>query len=392
MSTYKVIQDIEAEDKLVGPLTLRQFIYAGICAFLLYLCFFAYTKGVAFMIAFFLPPALFTGFLAVPWHGDQPTEVWALAKIRFIMKPRVRIWDQSGAKELVTITVPKKIERNLTDGLSQTEVRSRLYALANTIDSRGWAVKNANLNVSTVSTPVYNQSDRIVDATMLPQNVSSVDVRADDDILDASANPIAQHFDTMINQAAVSQRQQLIEQMQAPIPQSPPVATPAPMPITNPAPVTPPQQADYWFMHQTAPVAGQSTFASSAVLSPGTPAQTTPYSTPQASLPTEEETALLERLKAEELNQVAPTDHMKHIKTPEQLAEEARMIAAEQARLAAEKSAEMARLQQKAQVTSEAHAAIMNLARNDDQDIATLARRARKEAHTDNDEVVISLH
>ena len=29
MATYKVIQDIEAEDKLIGPLTLRQFIYAG---------------------------------------------------------------------------------------------------------------------------------------------------------------------------------------------------------------------------------------------------------------------------------------------------------------------------------------------------------------------------
>ncbi len=30
MSTYKVIQDIEAEDKLLGPLTLRQFIYAAV--------------------------------------------------------------------------------------------------------------------------------------------------------------------------------------------------------------------------------------------------------------------------------------------------------------------------------------------------------------------------
>jgi len=30
MATYKVIQDIEAEDKLLGPMTLRQFIYAVI--------------------------------------------------------------------------------------------------------------------------------------------------------------------------------------------------------------------------------------------------------------------------------------------------------------------------------------------------------------------------
>ena len=75
MSTYKVLQDIEAEDKLVGPLTLRQFIYAAISAFLLYLSFFAYTKNVAFLMVFFLPPAFLIGFLAIPWHGDQPTEI-----------------------------------------------------------------------------------------------------------------------------------------------------------------------------------------------------------------------------------------------------------------------------------------------------------------------------
>ncbi|MGH7158305.1 MAG: PrgI family mobile element protein [Candidatus Saccharimonadales bacterium] len=35
MATYKVIQDIEAEDKILGPLTLRQFIYAGVAAILI---------------------------------------------------------------------------------------------------------------------------------------------------------------------------------------------------------------------------------------------------------------------------------------------------------------------------------------------------------------------
>jgi hypothetical protein len=30
MATYKVLQDIEAEDKLLGPLTLKQFIFAAV--------------------------------------------------------------------------------------------------------------------------------------------------------------------------------------------------------------------------------------------------------------------------------------------------------------------------------------------------------------------------
>ena len=99
MATYKVIQDVEAEDRLVGPLTLRQFIYTAIAAVAGWLAFIALTKGAAFMLVLLLPIMLLAGFLAAPWGGDQPTEIWAVAKLRFYLKPRRRIWDQSGTKE-----------------------------------------------------------------------------------------------------------------------------------------------------------------------------------------------------------------------------------------------------------------------------------------------------
>src|SRR6185437_12722766 len=134
MATYKVIQDIEAEDKLVGPLTLRQFIYAGIAALSGYLGFLFATKGAAFMLALFVPVVFVCGFFAFPWGRDQPTEIWALAKIRFMLKPRRRIWDQGGVRDLVTITAPKVVEIVRTNGLNQDEVHSRLQALADTID------------------------------------------------------------------------------------------------------------------------------------------------------------------------------------------------------------------------------------------------------------------
>ena len=69
MATYKVIQDIEAEDKLVGPLTLRQFIYAGVSAVALYICFLAYTGHATFLLAVFLPIAAASGFFAFPWSA-----------------------------------------------------------------------------------------------------------------------------------------------------------------------------------------------------------------------------------------------------------------------------------------------------------------------------------
>lgn len=370
MSTYKVIQDIEAEDKLVGPLTLRQFIYAGIAAICLYLSFLAVTKGATFMLVIFLPIAGTTGFFAFPWGKDQPTEVWALAKIRFALKPRKRIWDQSGVKEMVTVTVPKKVERALTDGLNQDEVRSRLSALADTIDSRGWVVKNVNLNSYDQATYAPAVSDRLVDASALPQEVSNVDVQAADDILDEAANPIAAHFDSMINASSAAHRQQLMAQMRQPT-----VAA-------QPQPAAPQAPNDYWFMQQQPAVAaGQASFASAPVVAPS--AAVNPPLVPQAATPTAEEEALVKKFKAENSSQTAAYSHMKTLRTPEEIQEdEARQaVAVAQAAAVA-----------KPPVTPKDQAVIINLAQNDDLDVATIARQAHKQAEGDSNEVVISLH
>jgi len=392
MSTYKVIQDIEAEDKLVGPLTLRQFIYAGIAALCLWLGFLCATKHAAFLLVFFLPVAGVTGFFAFPWGQDQPTEVWALAKIRFAIKPRRRIWDQSGAKQLVTITVPKKIERQLTNGLDQDEVHSRLNALASTIDSRGWAIKNVNVNLASQAILPTTQSDRLVAPNSMPQEVSNFDVRASDDMLDESANPVAQHFETMINASAAAHRQQIIEQMQQPLPPTPPARAPFQPPIPTPAPIQAtagpaPQMgaqppADYWFLQQPAAApAGQTVFADTQVVLPGNPG-VQPIAAPQAAIPTAEEEALVEKLKQENSSQTVAYGHLRTLKTPAQLAAEE----------AAQRAAAAAAAAAKPKVTPQDQAAIMNLANNDDLDVATLARQAHREVEqSDGGEVVISL-
>jgi PrgI family protein len=214
VAEYKLIQDIEAEDKILGPLTLRQFIFAMIAVFLLYLCFIALTKHVIFLLAIFLPPAIFFGFFALPFGRDQPTEVWFLAKLRFWFKPRRRVWNQSGIKELVTITAPKKVEPVLTNGLSQTEVHSRLQALAQTLDSRGWAVKHAtDPEVYTPSVVMSGSSDRLLGLDSLPQEVPSDDNANPQDMLDETASPIARQFDNMINHSSQVRRQELVSRL-----------------------------------------------------------------------------------------------------------------------------------------------------------------------------------
>ena len=215
MATYKVIQDIEAEDHILGPLTLKQFIYGLVCVFFLYISFVSLTKHLDWLLIFFLPPAGIVGFLAFPFVRDQPTEIWVLAKIRFLFMPRKRIWDQNGIKDPLTITAPKKIEHSYTNGLSQTEVKSRLKTLADIIDSRGWAMKNVNPNtLSTISLiKPEEDSDRLISPMDIPQPVPDNDIAPTDDIMDDLNNPVAHQFSQMINASTKLHKEQLIQSL-----------------------------------------------------------------------------------------------------------------------------------------------------------------------------------
>lgn len=376
MATYKVLQDIEAEDKILGPLTLRQFIYGLIAALMLYLSYLVTSRGLAFMLVFFLPVALVFGFFTFPWGRDQPTEVWALAKIRFFIKPRRKIWSQSGIRELVTITAPKKELENLGPRLSQTEVKSRLHALADTIDSRGWAVKNANVNMATPALMLQQPagSDRLVDFGALPQPTLAIDVQAADDILDEKSNPRAAQFDSLINASEKAHRQK-IEQELSQVDQ-PGAAAPA--------------ANNYWFLNQT-PQA-----------SAGTPSDAVTFTTqvvdpgagPSASsTPTVDEDALARQL--DEQKQKSPTaNYYGHMPTILPLSQQKQATpvpvppAANPAAPAPAQGAGAVPAVTPPQVTPAKQAAILQLANNDDLNVATLAREAKR---SDEDEVVVKL-
>jgi hypothetical protein len=213
MATYKLIQDIEADDKLLGPLSFRQFIYAVVTVIMLYLSFIIIKHGAAILSVGTLPIAFLAGFLAFPFGKDQPTEVWAISKLRFYIKPRRRIWAQSGIKELVTVTVPKHVEIQRTDGLSEDEVRSRLQALANTIDSRGWAIKNVSGLMGSQFN--LNDSDRLISVDALPQDVPDEVIPASEDLFDETANPIAMQVGQMLSADTAHRHQALIENLNA---------------------------------------------------------------------------------------------------------------------------------------------------------------------------------
>lgn len=413
MATYKVIQDIEAEDKLLGPLSLRQFIYAVISLGALFMCYLLISRAGVVGILFaplFLVPAGFFGFLAFPFSKDQPTELWALARMNYYFRPRKRVWNQSAARELVTVTAPRRVVRNYTNGLTQTEVKSRLSALAQTLDSRGWAVRNAG---QTYVDPLTANPDRLIDASTVPQEVAS-EVYAD--VYDPAQGSTAQHFDAMLRAGEEQKRAALMQQMQAPI------TTP-----TAPAatPVGPPQ--DFWFMNQPTPPASSSGVSDdavmfdSAVVNPGADDDTADEP------PVSNEGELLDELKAHEaekprayghLPTIQPLDvqrkqaeerHKKFVREQAITAEQNALRAARAAATAAynagmsdnpgptqDNGAPVVNQAQPVNppkpVTSAHNADILNYVNNDDLDLATISRQLNRPHQNDDGSVEISLH
>lgn len=364
MATYKLIQDIEAEDHILGPLTLRQFIFAMIAAFCLYICFIAVTKHFPLLLIIFLPPALFCTFFAFPWGRDQPTEVWALAKLRFLFKPRRRIWNQSGLKELVTITAPKKVERILTDNLSQTEVKSRLQALAETIDSRGWAIKHISA-IGYVPSAQDNSSDRLINIPDdVPPPESQGDMTPGDDVMDAD-NPVSRQFQTMIDQSSKNYRQKLMTELK----QAEPMAAAAPA-AGN--------QSAGWFMSSSP--AG---IPAAAPQSPAQPQVTGVTADAPLAADDKELSAVLKQKSKE------PGKAYGNMRTLQPLGAKASNDGAG----TSDNPAATGRKSAAAPMTAAGDPAILSLSKNDDLNVATIAREAQRAKQSKSqDEVVISLH
>jgi len=236
MAVYKVPQDVEAEDKLVGPFTFRQFIFlivAVISAFLTFQLF----KVNPLLTLLTLPPLIVFGTLGVYRRPDQPAELYLLALLRFFLKPHKRIWDQEGIIETVHITAPKRQVHHYTDGLSQVEVKSRLDNLARLMDSRGWSTKNVAL-----TTPLgggsFVQSDRLI---MPTQQAEPSDVHAADDIMDVYNNPLARDVQARMQTTQQQARDEAVEHMrEAQANPAPPVPAQTVSPATSPAPTQAP--------------------------------------------------------------------------------------------------------------------------------------------------------
>ena len=152
MARYKVIQDVEDEDKLIGPLTMKQFLYATV-AFLIGLggWFLGKYTNYYLVAPIFLAMIPFIA-LALPLKQDQPNDVWLLARLNFIFKPRTRLWLQtSDFSPAVNIVADRgKDDENLEDGRTQEEIETQVRQLSQILDSRGHSAALAKSPAATI--------------------------------------------------------------------------------------------------------------------------------------------------------------------------------------------------------------------------------------------------
>ena len=261
MSVYKVPQDVEAEDKLLGPFSFRQFVFLIIAVIGIAIAYGLSTILLPLAIIP-VPIILFFGALALPLKKDQPMEVYLAAVISFILKPKKRLWQPDGIERLVEVIAPKVEEKNYGNNYDQAEVQRRLSYLANLVDSQGWSIRGVNNPNSSMRADLFNEG------------------QAANDILDENSTT-AQNINHLINQSDVRRRQEVIQKMQTGQSATPPpVQPPQPSQPDNPAPATPLQMNPYPTMRQSIlnPISRQSATPTS------TPIQTQPTTMPQSSV------------------------------------------------------------------------------------------------------------
>ncbi len=235
MGQYKVPQDVETEDKILGPLSVKQFIYVIIgvlWAFLMWRLF-----------SWFLPLAAIlalpvTGFMLLLGFGQRegvPFEDYVVAFIRFLVLPRKLEWQKDDAKETIT----KDVAPQKTDEPSQKNVtKGQLKQLASIIDTRGGG-KDPSIQLQADDTAAEYAARVIGPQSAGPSNavvtVQNQYATPNDDILDETGQR-SEGVGQLLQSAEVDVKQQAVAQVQTVL-NNPAAAPPAAQTAPAPSPV-----------------------------------------------------------------------------------------------------------------------------------------------------------
>jgi hypothetical protein len=219
MGQYKVPQDVEAEDKLIGPLSLRQFIYVLIGLGWAGLMFLILRSQVIIMVIAIIP---ITGFFLILGFGrrkEQSFERYFLAWIKYMFVPRVRVWDKDLAQD-ERIKADIKSPEVITNKNVQ---RSSLQQLALVMDTHG-TMKDPSIQLQDEENTAAMYGQRVINPSQIAGNIGNqprtMQVTQQDDVLDATnarseaVNVMLENEEASIHDEALAKMRQSIQQPQ----------------------------------------------------------------------------------------------------------------------------------------------------------------------------------
>ena len=143
MANHKVPTDVETADKLIGFLSLKQFIFT-LAGFGTIFMAYTFAKATPFLAIPFLPVIFVFFILGLYQKKDQPVEVFLAAWLKFKLSPKTKIWNQEGYEQHVIVTAPKKETIDYSKGMTRQDVRDKLKGLGTIADTKGWSAKGVS--------------------------------------------------------------------------------------------------------------------------------------------------------------------------------------------------------------------------------------------------------
>lgn len=129
---FQVPQNIDLEDKIVGPLTLKQFLYLLVGGMLDYAWYTFFDTSL--FILMMIPTTLFALAMAFARVQDQPFPKFLGSLIIFVIRPKILIWGKSLKPKIIEAPDAKK-EKIIHPKFAS---ESQIQKLAQIIDTQGW--------------------------------------------------------------------------------------------------------------------------------------------------------------------------------------------------------------------------------------------------------------
>lgn len=109
---FEVPQFIEVEDKIVGPLTWRQFVYLAGGGGILIVCYM--TLPFIFFTMIGLPLAALASSLAFHRVNNRPFSIFLESMVNYFAKNKLYLWKKDTEQSIVTKSEPISSAQNLS--------------------------------------------------------------------------------------------------------------------------------------------------------------------------------------------------------------------------------------------------------------------------------------